>query len=724
MSLNRRQFLKGAAVVGGGLTIGFQLTGCDRAPYPGAAEGDFRPNAFVQISPGGVVIFYMHKAEMGQGVYTGLTTILAEELRIDPQRIEVRFAGIHGEFKDPEMQLMTTGGSTSISNSYEVLRRAGAGARTMLVAAAAQRWQLDASALRAENGVVYGPEGHTATYAELAGEAAAQRFPSEPPLTDPAEFRYIGRFDQRLDARAKVDGSAQFGIDVGLPELLTAVVVRNPQFDAGWKSYDGIAALAVDGVQELVELPHGIAVVARGYWAARQGADALQVEWQSGASAGFDSASLETEQRRLLDSGAANSLASRGDPVAEGELFEAEYHVPYLAHATMEPQNCIADVRGDRVELWLGNQGPDTIQDAVGRALQLPREQIAVHNAMLGGGFGRRIMPDAAIEAALISRQLQRPVKLVWSREDDMRHDFYRPTVLARLSARVADGELLSWQHRMVCPSLSRTLMPMFMRAAMPGWVPERLIGKVAGWVAGPAMFAGEGAVDQPYQCRHLSVEHIQHDVGVPTGFWRSVGHSHNAFFVEGFIDELAHAEGADPMEFRLRQLAADAPERAVLELAAARAGWGRAAAGRHQGLAVHTSFGTTVAEVAEISIDNGRIQVHRVVCAVDCGQVINPDIAVGQIESGVVFGLTAALYGDISLRDGAVVQSNFHDYPLLRMYEMPDIEVHFVATDRPASGLGEPGVPPIAPAVTNAVFAATGQRLRRLPLQLSNGQL
>lgn len=720
MSINRRQFLKGAAIAGGGLVIGFHLTGCEPPPYPNTAGEVFRPNAFVQISATGAVIFYLHKAEMGQGVYTGLTTILAEELAMDPRAIEVRFAAIHPEYKDPVMHLMTTGGSTSVKDSYTVLRHAGASARAMLVAAAAERWQIGAEVLQPRDGMVHGPDGLSASYAELAEEAARQPLPNDPKLMDPAEFRYIGHFDDRLDARAKVDGSARFGLDLSFPDLLTAVVVRNPQFDGGWKHYDGVAALAVPGVEELVELPHGIAVVARGYWAARQGADALAVDWESGPSAGHDSASLEAEQRRLLDTGEARTLASHGKPLTEGERFEAEYHVPYLAHATMEPQNCIAEVRNDQVELWLGNQGPDTIQDAVARALQRPRADILVHNAMLGGGFGRRIMPDVAIEAALISRQLQRPIKLVWSREDDMRHDFYRPTVLARLSARLDGTVLRSLQQRMVCPSLSRSLMPMFMRAVMPEWAPQRLIDKVAGSMGRGAMFAGEGATDQPYHCEHFAVEHIQHDVGVPVGFWRSVGHSHNAFFIEGFIDELAHAAGSDPLAFRLANLPEGAVERTVLEFLAEHAGWGRPAAGRTQGLAVHTSFGSTVGQVVELSVEGGRFTVHRVICAVECGQVINPDVVVAQMEGGIIFGLTAALYGDITLRDGAVEQSNFHDYPLLRMHEMPDIEVLIIPSDRPPSGVGEPGVPPIAPAVANALFAATGQRLRRLPLRLA----
>jgi len=720
MKLSRRQFLRGSAVVGGGLLIGFQLTGCDATPYPDGDNEVFRPNAFVQIDRAGQIIFHLPKAEMGQGVYTGLTTILAEELAVDPRRIEVRFAQVHPDYKDPVMRLMTTGGSTSVKDSYDVLRKAGASARAMLVAAAAQRWQVTTDSLTAEDGAVLDAEGRRLEYGELAEEAARQPLPARPALTDPAKFRYIGRFDDRLDARAKVDGSARYGLDLSVPNMVTAVVVRNPRFDGGWERYDGSGALAVPGVEELVELPHGIAVVARGYWAARKGAEALEVSWQGGATAGYDSETLEEEQRQLLEEGEARTLASEGRVVTSGERIEAEYHVPYLAHATMEPQNCIADVREEGVELWLGNQGPDTIQDAVSRALGRPRAEIRVHNAMLGGGFGRRIMPDSAIEAALISRQLQRPVKLVWSREDDMRHDFYRPTVLARMSAQLEGNRLRSLGQRMVCPSLSRSLMPLFLRAVMPEWAPERLVDRVGVGMGRGAMFAGEGAVDQPYVCDHLLVEHIQHDVGVPVGFWRSVGHSHNAFFIEGFIDELAHAAGSDPADFRRANLPEDSIERQVLELLVERSRWGQPAEGRAQGLAVHSSFGSTVGQVAEISVEGERFTVHRVTCVVECGQVINPDVVVAQMESGILFGLTAALYGDIRLRDGAVEQSNFHDYPLLRMHETPEIEVIIAPSERGPSGVGEPGVPPIAPAVANALFAATGQRLRRMPLKLS----
>src|SRR5690625_2927575 len=481
MKLSRRQFLRGSAVVGGRLLIGFQLTGCDATPYPDGDNEVFRPNAFVQIDRAGQIIFHLPKAEMGQGVYTGLTTILAEELAVDPRRIEVRFAQVHPDYKDPVMRLMTTGGSTSVKDSYDVLRKAGASARAMLVAAAAQRWQVTTDSLTAEDGAVldaegrrleYGElaeeaarqplparpdrdpvmrlmttggstsvkdsydvlrkagasaramlvaaaaqrwqvttdsltaedgavldaEGRRLEYGELAEEAARQPLPARPALTDPAKFRYIGRFDDRLDARAKVDGSARYGLDLSVPNMVTAVVVRNPRFDGGWERYDGSGALAVPGVEELVELPHGIAVVARGYWAARKGAEALEVSWQGGATAGYDSETLEEEQRQLLEEGEARTLASEGRVVTSGERIEAEYHVPYLAHATMEPQNCIADVREEGVELWLGNQGPDTIQDAVSRALGRPRAEIRVHNAMLGGGLGRRIMPDSAIE--------------------------------------------------------------------------------------------------------------------------------------------------------------------------------------------------------------------------------------------------------------------------------------------------------------------------------------
>lgn len=719
MSLSRRQFLKSSAVAGGGLVLAMHLSGCQQKPYPQSLPDDFRPNAFVQVTPSGEVFFHLHKAEMGQGVYTGLTTILAEELRVDPNNIQVLFAEVHPEFKDPEFQLMTTGGSTSVKNSYDILRRAGATAREMLVAAAAARWQTDAASLTVADGTVSG-NGQTASYGELAAAARQQPVPSEPRLTDPSQFRYIGRFDKRLDARSKVDGTARFGIDVQQPDALTAVIVRCPHFGGSWKEYDAALARSVQGVQEVVELPHGIAVVADHYWSARKAADALKITWDKGPLAGVSSDTILAEQRRLMSEGEARMVEQRGEAVTGDDWIEAEYHAPYLAHATMEPQNCVADVREGRVDVWLGNQGPDTIQDAVSRALEIPREQIVVHNAMLGGGFGRRIMPDAAVEAVLISRQIQRPVQLIWSREDDTQHDFYRPAALSKFRARLDQGRVLSWQNRIVSPSLAGNLMPVFMRAAMPEWLPNGMINAVAGWMSGGSPFAVEGAADQPYQSRHFQMEHVSYDPQVPIGFWRSVGHSYNAFFVEGFVDELAHAAGADPVAFRLQNLAADAPERAVLERAAEAANWGNPPAGRHQGVAVHTSFGSTVAEVVELSVEEGRIKLHKVVCAVDCGQVINPDIVTAQVESAVVFGLTAALYGDIRIEDGAVKQSNFHDYPMLRMNEMPEIEVHILPVDRAPAGIGEPGVPPAAPALANAIFAATGQRLRNLPLKLS----
>ncbi len=722
MQLDRRQFIKGMTLAGGGLALGVQLSGCDGPALPHARQGDFQPNAFLQISPGDGIAFYLHKAEMGQGVHTGMATLLAEELDIDPARLQMRHAEVHPDFRDPEFRLMTTGGSTSIKNSYDMLREAGATARTMLVAAAAAEWNVDAASLRTEDGEVIDPaSGRRVAYTELANRAATLSVPRRVKLKDPAEFRYIGRYDRRLDAPAKVAGEALFGIDLPVPEGgAVAVLVRCPHFGGRPRNYEARETLASPGVIEVLELPHGIAVLADTYWHARKASERLRITWDKGPLAGLDSAAILAEQRRQMSEGKAARITRDGsDPGDRGELIEAEYYAPYLAHAALEPQNAIADVREDRVDIWCGNQGPDSLQDAVARELGLKREQVHIHNALLGGGFGRRIMPDTAVEAALISRQAGRPVKLVWSREDDTRHDYYRPSALARLRARVEDGRIIAWDNRLVSPSLARPLLSLFMKSAMPAWLPGGIPDRVGGWVANKDPFASEGASHLPYDTGYLHVDYIDYDPGIPIGFWRSVGHSYNGFFVEAFMDELAAAAGEDPLSFRLRHMPADSRDRRVLEAAAQKAGWGQVAEGRFQGLAVHESFGSSVAQVVEVSRSNGRLHVERVVCAIECGRVVNPDIVVMQMESGVNFALSAALYGEITIEDGCVMESNFHDEPLLRLHEAPRVEVVLLPSDDHPSGVGEPGVPPLAAALANAIHAATGQRQRQLPLRL-----
>lgn len=725
MQINRRRFIQTLAAGGGALALGIQLSGCGgEQPWPNAEPGTFQPNAFLRLHPDGSVVLAIHKAEMGQGVITGLATLVGEELELEPLRIRCEFAEPHPDYADPEYRMMMTGGSASIAHSFVGLREAAAAMRLMLVAAAAAEWKADAADCIALDGLVRLRDGsREADYGALAALAARQPVPAAIALKPAAEWRFIGRHAARLDARAKVDGSARFATDVALPGMLSAVIVRCPHFGGALRRVDSTAALAIPGVNRVIELPAGVAVLASGYWAARRGADALVIEWDKGAVAGLDSARIAAEQRRQLDNGDGHVVREDGEPPATtpAQVVEAEYEAPYLAHATMEPLNAVAQVGADGAEIWAGNQAPDVLQKLAARLLGLQPERVKVNSTFLGGGFGRRAMLDYCLEAVLLAQQAGVPVKLQWSREDDMRHDYYRPATRARLRAGIsADGQLQDWDARVVGPSI----MALMARAAgpsmLPNWVPEGVFAPVAAVLKERDSSSWEGLDNMAYAVPRVRVESVHWDPGVPVGVWRSVGHSQNAFYTESFADEVAAALKEDPVEFRLRRLGSDPRALAVLQLAVQQAGWGRAPAGVFQGVAVHQSFGTRVAEIVELERRGDAFALRRVVCAVDCGTVVNPDVVRAQIESAVVFGLSAALHGAITIADGAVAQGNFDDYPLLRLSEMPaSIEVHIVPSEAPPSGIGEPGVPPLAPALANALFAATGTRQRSLPLRL-----
>ena len=577
--------------------------------------------------------------------------------------------------------------------------------------------------------VEHGATGRSRTYGSLTRLAAGQPIP-DPPLKPAEEHTVIGTVLDRVDAPKKVDGSAVFGIDVTRPGLLNAAVIRPPLQGATVASFDAGAAERRPGVEAVVEIRSGVAVVAHRYWQARAALDDVIVEW-GGGRLELDTPSM-TEQLRRLTAEPGKTVRDDGDAeavlaAAAGDYLEAVYDVPHLAHAPMEPQNCTAHVAGDRCEIWAPTQVPGVAQSAVATALDIPRENVVVHTTFLGGGFGRRLVADFVLEAAHLSRRVGGPVKVIWSREDDMRHSMYRPQVRHLLRAVLDEGGTpLAWHHRVAAPSLLEAIVPQWLPAMVPDAVPDamtrgvsRMAGGVFGgeWIADPT--STEGARDTPYAIENLRVELAQHDPGVPIGFWRSVGHSHTAFAVESFIDEVAEAAGRDPLELR-RELLRDAPRKlGVLEAAAAHAGWGTPLpSGRFHGIAQHFSFETYVAQVAEVSVEAGRIRVHRVVCAVDCGRVINPDIVHAQMESGIVFGLAAALKQRISYVDGHVEQSNFHDFEMLRMNEMPEVEVVIVPSTEAPTGVGEPGVPPVAPAVANALAAATGRRIRTLPIE------
>jgi len=713
--VSRRDFLKAGAAAGAGLTLAVYLPGCSRDGAVAAAAvatPTFLPNAWLRIGPDGWVTVVVDRSEMGQGVDTALPMLVAEELDADWKRVRVEHAPPGKEYANPMFGIQGTGGSTSVRAAFKPLREAGAKARAMLVAAAAAEWGVDAGGLRTEKGQVIGAGGKKLSYGALADKAATLPVPETVALKDPKDWKLIGTSVGRLDLEAKVTGRAGFGIDATAPGMLTALVARPPVFGGKVKSFDATAAKAVPGVKDVVQISSGVAVVAAGYWEAKKGRDALKVVWDDGELA---TTSSESIRARFVSLAGRPGVTARNDGNAAGALangakkIEAIYEVPYLAHACMEPMNCAAHVRTDGVTIWAPTQwqygGGLGTQGIAAKLTGIPEDKIEVHTTYLGGGFGRRFELDFVIDAVETSKATGTPVKVIYTREDDIQHDFYRPATYNKLAAALDEaGAPVAWTHKIVGPSI-------FARF-------EALFGPLPKGIDGSSV---EAAVEMPYLVPNVKVDWVRADVGIPVGFWRSVGNSQNAFIVESFVDELAHAAGKDPFEFRRGLLEKHPRHKAVLELAAEKSGWGQPLpAGRARGIALQESFASYVAEVAEVSVSpEGKVKVHRVVCAVDCGTVVNPDIVVAQMESAIVFGISAALSGEITIKDGRVVQANFNDYPVLRMNEMPVVEVHLVKSTEPPGGVGEPGTPPAAPAVCNAVFAATGKRIRKLPIKL-----
>lgn len=721
MILSRRQFIRNSSVAGGALTLGFSLSACSPEPLPKANAADFQPDSHLRITPEGEVVMQIPKAEMGQGVITGLVTLLAEELDVEPGSVHFEMAPPHPDFRDPDYKLQVTGGSNSIRAYYLIIRQVGASARQMLLAAAAAQSGLSRADLTTRDGRVFAAKDERSwTYTELVPLASGLPVPEPVQLKNPSEFKYIGDFDQRLENTAKVDGSALFAQDVDVPDALHAVLLRCPLQGGACAAWDDREAREEPGLVDIFQLDVGIAVVARNSWRARKAAEKIKVEWERGPGALHSSADIDMALEQAFEESDFELVRQEGELASSGGgVLRAEYNVPFLAHATMEPQNATARVGAGQAEIWVGSQAPDLAQLAVARALGIPAGAVTVHNTFLGGGFGRRALADSAVEAALIAQRLDKPVKLLWSREDDMRHDIYRPVHKSRFEARVgAEGGVESWVHRIASPSINQHIYAQMSRSVFPAWIPHGVPGLVGDLAGNSDRSSVEGAADLPYGFPHIEVAYRNVETPMPLGYWRSVGHSQNAFVVESFVDELAHLTGSDPVAFRRAYLPAESRERAVLDRVAEMSRWGNTPAGRYQGVAVHESFHTVVAEVVEISLLDGRPKLEKVYCVVDCGLVVNPDIVRAQMEGGILFGLTAALKSKITLKGGRVEQSNFHDYPMLRMNEVPDIEVEILAIDRHPSGVGEPGTPPAAPALGNAIFAATGKRLRSLPFE------
>jgi len=707
---SRRKFLKDSAALMGGLVIGFYLPVKGGRAYAADAPAKpvYPPNAFIRIAPDESITIVVNKSEMGQGVYTSLPMLVAEELEADWSRIRVESAPVAAVYNHTGFGMQLTGGSSSVPSSWEQLRRVGASARVLLIRAAAQQWGVPEGECRAENSeVIHAKTSNKLSYGKLADAAAKLPLPEEVALKFPKDFKLIGKPIKRLDTPEKINGSAVFGLDVYLPGMLTVLIARSPVFGGKVKHFDATEALKVAGVQGVYQVPTGIAVAATGFWPAKTARDLLEIEWNEGPGAALSSSKMRAEYLELAKKPGA--LARKDGDVVQAfkgsqKKVSAEYEVPYLAHASMEPLNVVVDLNSDRCTIWTGTQSQTMDRAMAAQTAGLKPERVEIHTTFLGGGFGRRANPrsDFVIEAVQVAKAVGKPVKVVWTREDDTRGGYYRPMWADHIEAAIGkDGKPLAWKHTIVGQSIV---------ADTPF---EAFLTK-----DGIDVTSVEGAATLPYLIPNLEVSlHSPKNV-VPVQWWRSVGHSHTAFVVETMIDELAHLANKDPVAYRLDILPANSRYRGVLQLAADKAGWGKAKlpAGHVCGIAVHQSFDSYVAEVAEVSVENGKVHVHRVVAAVDCGLVINPDGVQQQIESAIVYGLSAALHGSITLENGRVLQSNFHDYAPLRFSEMPQVEVHIVESSEPPTGIGEPGTPPIAPAVANAVFALTGKRLRRMP--------
>jgi isoquinoline 1-oxidoreductase beta subunit len=709
VSATRRRFLQftATAAVGGGLVLGFGLPARGEVRDTLTTDAPFAPNAFLRIDRAGKVSFVMPVVEMGQGTYTSLPMLIAEELEVDVDRVAVEHSPPDDKvYANPLIGLQLTGGSTSIRGTYGPLRQAGATARVMLETAAAQRWKVDRSTCRARNGtVVHVPTGRTATYGSLVDAAAKLPVPEQVALKEPGDFKLIGTPHRRLDSAGKVDGSAKFGIDSRPPGLKFAVVATSPTFGGTLLSIDDAKAKAVPGVRQVVRLDDAVAIVATHTWAAKQGLAAAAPQWDAGPNAKLSTAQVVAQLAAASEKPGATARHD-GDAAAAiaraVRKFDAVYEQPFLAHATMEPMNCTVHLTKTGCDVWLGTQIPGLTQTAVMKATGLTREQVRIHNHLLGGGFGRRLEFDGTLRAVRIAREVDGPVQVIWTREEDIQHDMYRPYYYDRLSAGIdAGGKAVAWSHRITGSSIIARYAPAWMKGGVD---PD----------------AVDGSVNQPYGFSDVHVDWVaQEPPGIQTAFWRGVGVTRGTFAVESFIDELAANARQDPLAYRIALLEKNPRARAVLTMAAEKSGWGKPLpAGQGRGIALCIGFGSFIAQVVQVGVDaEGTVTPMHVWCVVDCGIAVNPDTIRAQMESGIVFGLSAAMYGEITLRDGRVEQTNFGDYRVLRIHEVPPMDVHLVESREAPGGIGEPGTSCVMPALVNAVFAASGKRIRKLPV-------
>lgn len=715
MAWSRREFIVAGAAAGGGLLLSCRL---GRRGEPVAA-GTFAPNAWIRVSREGTVTLVVSQVEMGQGTYTAMPMLLAEELDVDMEQVTVEAAPPGAAYFNPATGFQATGGSTSVRAMWMPLRRAGATARAMLVAAAAKEWGIEGSSCRVERGTVYcDASGRMLSYGQLADKAATMRVPEKVALKDSKQWNLIGTSAKRLDSPGKVNGSAKFGIDTVLPGMRFAAVAASPVFGGTLASVDDRKAMAVKGVTQVVHLDNAVAVIANNTWTARQGLAALEIQWNNGPQANLSTADV-VKQLEAESASPGKVARKEGDVAAAmagaAAKVEAIYEAPFLAHLTMEPVNCTVHVRPDACEVWVGTQVAGRAQATAAKVTGLSKDKVVVHNHLLGGGFGRRLEVDYVTQAVAIAKQVDGPVKVTWSREEDVQHDIYRPYYYDRIAAALdTSGKPVAWSHRIAGPSI------------LNRWAEKSLSGlKAAGLsrlittVRGVDLDAVDGAINVPYDFPSMLVEYVRVEPpGIPTGWWRGVGATHNVFVVESFIDELAAAAKQDPVAYRQGLMKNSPRAAAVLELAASKAGWGQPMPpGRGRGVSVQHVFGSYMAQVAEVEVKGTDVRVTRVVAAVDCGIQVNPDIIMAQVQSGIIFGISGVLYGEVTLKDGRVQQSNFSDYRVLRINEAPVIEVYLVPSTEYPGGMGEPGTSAVMPAVANAVFAATGKRVRKLPI-------
>ena len=708
--LNRRDFLNATATVGGGLIIALTLPGAAAksttaaaAPHSAGRQSVSQLNAWLKIARDNSITVIVDRSEMGQGVYTALPMLLAEELNINFDAIAVVAAPVGDAYISPGNGGQITGTSNSVQESWDKLRMAGATARTMLVSAAAKAWRVDPAECQAKNGTVINARGGVLSYGELADAAAKLPVPKDVKLKPKINFQIIGKSRPRIDTPGKVDGSAEFGMDVKLPGMLHAALAQSPVLGGKVQALDSSVAEKMPGVRKVMITASGVVVVAEHFWQALKARRALMVTWDSGPNAQLDNAAISAQLKRTAAAGDGLSARADGNPAAALKSaqtrLKAAYYLPLLAHATMEPMNCTADVKADGCDLYVGTQVQQVSQTTAATAAGLNPAQVRVYTTLIGGGFGRRLDVDFIPAAVEASKAVGAPVKLIWTREDDMTHDTYRPPAYEEVSGGLdASGRIVAWKLHITSPSITARMFP-----PVKG-VDDSVI---------------EAAVNNLYDVPNLAVSYSRQEIGIDVGYMRSVSHAPNCFVIESFMDELAFAAGKDPYEFRLQHLGRKPRQRRVLQLAAERANWGKPPPGRFLGMALMEGYTTHLAQVAEISIVGGELKVHKIVCVVDCGQMINPRIVESQMQSGIVFGLSAALWGEVTLVGGQVQQTNFNNYRVLRNNELPELDVHLVESDETPGGIGEAAVPLVAPAVCNAIFAATGKRLRELPIGL-----